>query len=95
VEPAILNLTVSPTARLGDRIEVTIRGLNVAETVVKLDVPDTVVISQPHIEVIGSGTFQRTIGRTVMHVQEGSSSYVEITASAGQLRQWGLCKILK
>jgi hypothetical protein len=94
MEPAILRLTVSPIAKLGGNIEVTVQGSNVPETVVKLGVPDTVVISQPHIEVIGTGTFQRTISRTVTHVQEGSSSYVEITASAGELRQCGLCKIV-
>jgi hypothetical protein len=94
VEPAILRLTVSPVAKLGGNIEVTIGGSNVPETVVKLGVPDTVVTSQPHIELVGSGTFERTISRTVMHVQEGSSSCVEITASAGELRQCGLCIIV-
>jgi hypothetical protein len=94
LEPAFLRLIVSSIAKLGGNIEVTVEGSNVPETVVKFGVPDTVVIYQPHIEVIGTGTFQRTISRTVMHVQEGSFSYVEITASAGELRQCALCKIV-
>jgi hypothetical protein len=68
--------------------------LNVPQTVVELSAPDTVMISHPHRQVVGTGTFEKTMTWTVEHVQKGTSSMVEITASADGLVQIGLCKII-
>ncbi len=93
-QPATLKLTVSTLARAGERIEAAIVATNVAEAVVSLSAPDTVVISQPHTEVAGKGTFQRTIVWTVEHVQSGKPSWVEITVAAGHITQMGQCKVV-
>jgi hypothetical protein len=89
-----LRLTVSPFAKCGDKITAIVDALNVPETVVELSAPDTVVISQPHRAVVGTGTFEKTLTWTVQHVQKGSFGMVEITASADGLVQTGLCKII-
>lgn len=94
-QAADLKLTVSPLARRGERIEASIDASNVTQTVVTLSAPDTVVISQPHTHVVGTGTFKQTVGWDVVHVQEGLSICVEITASAGGLTQMGLCKVIR
>jgi hypothetical protein len=91
---AVLKLKVSPLVRYGERIEASIDAINLSETVVMLSAPDTVVISQPHTEVVGTGTFQRNILWTVEHAQEGTSSWVEITVSAGHVTQMGQCKVV-
>jgi len=93
-QPADLKLTVSPLVRRGERIEASIDASNVTQTVVTLSAPDTVVISQPYTQVAGTGTFKQTVGWDVVHVQEGLSTWVEITASAGGLTQMGLCKVI-
>jgi hypothetical protein len=93
-EETLLALTISPEARPGETIEVKIKGSKVPLTKVELASPDTAVISQPHVEVIGSGTFERTIWWRVEHVQPGTIGWVTVTASAGHLRQWGQCKIV-
>ena len=89
-----LALIVSPFAKCGDNITAVIDALNVPETVVELSAPDIVVISQPHREVVGTGTFRKTVNWTVEHVQKGTSCMVEITASADGFVQTGLCKII-
>ena len=61
-QAADLKLTVSPLARRGERIEASIDASNVTQTVVTLSAPDTVVISQPHTQVAGIGTFKQTVG---------------------------------
>lgn len=86
-----LRLIVSLLARAGQNIEAHIDATNVAQTVVTLSAPDTVVISQPHTQVVGTGTFQQTISWSVIQVQK--DSLVEITASAGSLTQMGICKV--
>jgi hypothetical protein len=89
-----LALIVSPFAKCGDKITAFIDALNVPETVIELSALDTVVISQPHHEIVGTGTFKKTMTWTVQHVQKGTSSMVEITASADGFVQTGLCKII-
>jgi hypothetical protein len=88
-------LTISPFAKCGDKITAFIDAVNVPETVVELFAPDTVVISQPHREVVGTGTFKITITWTVQHVQKRTPGMVEITASADGSVQTGLCKIIR
>ncbi|HSV22974.1 MAG TPA: hypothetical protein VLJ17_08095 [Xanthobacteraceae bacterium] len=93
-QPASLNLMVSAVVRRGENIEVRVDAVNVSETTVTLHAPDTVVISQPHVQFIGQGTFQRTVHWTVEHAQPGPLMWVEITVSAGTLTQIGQCKII-
>ena len=92
--PAVLKLSVSPLAKRGEGIEASIDAINVSETVVTLNAPDTVVISQPHTVVAGKGTFRRTILWTVEHPQEGTSSWVEVTVSASHVTQMGQCRVI-
>jgi hypothetical protein len=89
-----LVLIVSPSAKCGDNITAVIDAVNVPETVVELSAPDTVVISQPHREVVGTDTFKITKTWTVQHVQKDTSGVVQITASADGFVQTGLCKII-
>jgi hypothetical protein len=93
-QPAVLKLRVSPLARRGEKIEAFIDATNVSETVVTLIAPDTMLISQPHIEVAGIGTFQRTVEWTVEQVQKGKTGWVEVTVSAGHITQIGQCKVV-
>lgn len=58
---AKLALAVSPSANIGQEIVASIEAVNVVETIVELAAPDTVVISKPHREVVGKGTFKRRI----------------------------------
>ncbi len=90
--PAKLLLTVSLFARRGEKIVATISGTNVSDTIVELNAPDTVVISKPHRQFAGSGTFERTIEWTIEHVP--TSSVVEIIVCADAIVQRGLCKIV-
>ena len=76
------------------KLTASIDASNVTQTAVTLSAPDTVVISQPHTQVAGIGTFKQTVGWDVVHVQEGLSTWVEITVSAGGLTQMGLCKVI-
>jgi hypothetical protein len=92
--PRRLKLTVSPLAKAGDKIAATVEGVNLPETVVRLEASDTVVVSQPHVRVVGPGSFNQTIIWTVEHVQAGRSSMVEITVTAGDAVQKGICKIV-
>ena len=93
-QPRRLRLTVlPPRVRQGNSIQASIDAVNVAETIVKLEAPDIVVISQPHVVSVGSGTFEQTISWTVQHVQTGTRGTVEITVSDGHLTQKGLCQI--
>ena len=69
--PARLALIVSSLVRRGDRIEASVDASNLPSTVVTLVAPDTVVISQPHTQAVGAGTFQRTISWNVVHVPAG------------------------
>ena len=78
---------------MGDQITATVEAANVSETVVELSAPDTVVISQPHRQVVGIGTFTRRIEWSVEHVQPGTQALVEITASAGTITQVGLSRV--
>lgn len=87
-------MRVSPQARRGESIEALIDATNVPETVVKLEPSDRVVISQPHTVVLGTGTFQEPVRWTVEYVQQGTTSWVEVTASAGHLSQKGSCKVI-
>jgi hypothetical protein len=94
-QPAVLRLLVSPQARRGETITAAIDATNVPETVVKLEPSDRMVISQPHTVVAGAGTFQQTVRWTVEHVQEGTTSWVEITVFVGSVVfQKGLCKVV-
>ena len=92
---AKLVLAVSPSASIGEEVVALIEAVNVAETTVELATPDTVVMSEPHREVVGKGTFKRRITWTVSHVKPRTSAIVEITASAGRLVQKGLCRITR
>jgi len=83
-----------PVAKPGDTIVATVEGVNLDETVVHLDAPDTVVISQPHTRVVGTGTFRQSIEWTVAHAKKGTSGTVEITTTAGDLVRKNLCKII-
>jgi hypothetical protein len=94
--PRNLKLLVwPPQVRRGESTTASIDATNLAETSVTLHVPDTMVISptppaQP--EVIGSGTFQRTLRRTV---QEGMSGTLEIIVSDGHFPpRMGQCKVV-
>lgn len=89
-----LKLEVQYVARIGEKILATIVGSNLPETVVALTAPDTVVISPPHVQVAGRGSFKHQIEWTVEHVQVGTTTTVEITASAGPLTQVALCKVI-
>lgn len=88
-----LRLTATPFAQKEGTITATVEGSNVSETVVELRAPDTVLISQPHCQIIEAGTFTREITWTVQHVQAGTQTLVEISASAGSLFQTALCRI--
>ncbi len=79
---------------MGEDIKAELHGANLEDTVVRLSAPDTVVISQPHVHVIGPGSFKETFVWTVEHIQSGTSALVEIAAEAGNLRQTGLCKVI-
>ena len=93
--PRDLRLKVwPPLIKAGEKITATIEGWNLTETVVRLDAPDTVVISPPHLHIVGTGTFKQTIEWTVEHVQEGAVGTVEITTTAGNIVQLGLCKVV-
>ena len=94
-EQARLVLTVSPAAERGGTIIADVEASNVPETVVELSAPDTVVVSPPHRQVVGAGTFKRQITWRVEHVQRGARGTVEITATAGPLVQIGLCRIVE
>ena len=79
---------------MGEQIKAELQGENLQETVVRLSAPDTVVVSQPHMHVIGSGTFKETVLWTVEHAQSGTATLVEITAEAGNMHQIGLRKVI-
>jgi len=79
--------------KCGENIIAHIEASNVAETIVELNAPDTVLISQSHRAVLGKGTFKKELVWSVEHVQKGFSGMVEINASAGSLFQTGLCRI--
>ena len=67
---------------------------NLSETILTLEVPDTVVVSQPHTVHAGSGTFQQTVHWTVDHVREGKRTPVEITVSDGHTTQKALVEVV-
>jgi hypothetical protein len=92
-KPSALKLTLTPVANTGKKIIANIEAFNVSETTVELSAPDTVVISQPHREVVGVGTFSRRISWSVEHVQPETTGLVEVTVFAGALIQTGLCRI--
>jgi hypothetical protein len=94
-ESSQLKLTVSPFAKEGERITALVEGLNIPETVVELHTPDTVLISYPHRQIAGSGTFKNKITWTVEHAQAETATAVEINVSAGSLFQTGLCRVTK
>jgi hypothetical protein len=79
---------------MGEQIRAQLHGANLEDTVVRVSAPDTVVISQPHVQLIGPGSFNETILWTVEHVQSGTSALVEIMGEAGNIRQIGLCKVI-
>jgi hypothetical protein len=92
--PWRLKVTVLPLrVRQGDRIQVTVDAVNVGETTVKLEAPDTVIVSQPHTVSIGSGIFQQEVSWIVLHVQAGTRGAIDISVSDGRLTQGGLCQI--
>jgi hypothetical protein len=89
-----LKLLVMPLhVRKGETISACIDAANVAETIATLHALDTVVISQPHTVRIGAGTFRETVTWVVDHVQQGTTSDVEITVSDGRLTQKGQCRV--
>ena len=88
-----MSLTVAPIAMAGEEIVANIKATDVSETIVELSAPDTVVISQPHRQVVDAGTFAKKISWLVEHVQPNTTALVEITVSAGSLTQKGLCRI--
>ncbi len=94
-EASWLRLTVSPSAKEGERITACVEGSNIPDTVVELHAPDTVLISQPHRQIVGTGTFKNEITWAVEHVQAEMPTTVEINVSAGSLFQTGLCQITK
>ena len=94
-EASWLRLTVSPFAKQGERVIVCVEGSNIPEAVVELHAPDTVLISHPHRQIVGTGTFKNKITWTVEHVQAQMPTAVEINVSAGSLFQTGLCRITK
>lgn len=89
-----LQLVVTPLAAVGHDIAAVITATNVPETVLTVHAPDTVVIEGPKKEVVGVGSFQRTLHWRVIHVQRGHRSLIEFQLSAGPLVQTALCKIL-
>lgn len=92
-DPSSLALMVSPSAEKGGTISAYIEASNAPVTVAELQAPDTALISQPHRQIVGRGTFKKKITWTVEHVQAGVAAIVEITVSAGSLVQTGLCRI--
>ena len=89
-----LRLVVTPLVAVGHEITAVITATNVPETVLTVHAPDTVVIEGPKKEVVGAGSFQRTLHWRVTHVQHGHRSLIEFQLSAGPLVQTALCKIL-
>lgn len=89
-----LHLTVSPLVREGEEIVAQVNATNVIDLTIEISAPDTVLISTPHQIVLGSGSYQHTAVWLVKHVQDGATAMVEVTASAGDLVQKGLCRIL-
>ena len=85
---------MTPIAKMGEQIKAEFQAENLQETVVRLSAPDTVVIAQPHVHVVGSGTFKETVLWTVEHAQAGTSTLVEIAAEAGNIYRTALCKVI-
>ena len=88
-----LRLTVTPLARRGDSIVAIIEATNVSETLLQLSAPDTVVVSPPSHQAIGSGSFKVRREWTIEHVQPGRIAIIEITATAGGMTQTALCRV--
>jgi hypothetical protein len=85
---------VSPRAGPGSKIVACIEAWNAGETSVQLNAPDTVVISQPHYQVLGTGTFILTVEWKVLHARQGTSTLIEILAAADSLHQVGNCLVV-
>ena len=89
-----LSLVVSPIVRAGQMITAQIRVVNVAEVVVEIGAPDTVVISEPRSQLLAGGTYSRTLEWRVEHAQHGSIVMVEVSVTAGTLFQTALCRVV-
>lgn len=85
---------MSPRAGPGSKIVACIEACNAGETSVQLNAPDTVVISQPHYQVLGTGTFILAVEWEVLHAQPGTSTFIEICVAADSLHQIGGCLVV-
>jgi hypothetical protein len=88
-----LQLT-APEAHSGESVTVQVEAVDVGDTVVEIHAPDTVLISGPHQVPVGSGSYSRTVSWLVEHAQPATVTWVEIHATAGDLVQLALCKII-
>lgn len=88
-------LILTPQVRKGQSIEALIDADNVLETIVTLEAMDRIAISSPRTVRVGSGTCQETVSWIVDSVQQGTSNWVEITVTARQLVQKGMCRVVR
>jgi hypothetical protein len=80
--------------RSGESVTVQVEAVNVAAAVIEIHAPDTVLISGPHQVAVGSGSYSKTVSWLVEHAQPATVTSVEIRATAGDLVQLALCKII-
>ena len=88
-----LKLLVSPFANAGGRIVAFVEATNCEQTLLELNAPDTLVISQPHSQLVGNGSFKKKVVWSVEHVRPNTLTMVEVTATSGSLVQKGLCRV--
>ena len=81
---------LTPFVRVGEKIVVVVEASNAPETTLNLKAPDTVLISQPHLQVVGSGSFEEKVTSTVEHVQKP----VTVEISTEPIPQTVVCRIL-
>lgn len=65
--------TLTPKARVGEKITLFVEGINVPPTTVTLHAPNTLSFAEPLLRTAGSGSFQQQMSWTVTGAKESAS----------------------